>query len=69
MKTPGLSTVRAARCIFVLGNGGLLESGSHEELVAGDGHYAKLLKRQLAGGESFEPKPLGRISPKVDVEG
>ncbi|MDG2095263.1 MAG: ABC transporter ATP-binding protein [Phycisphaerales bacterium] len=37
-----LSTVRNAHRIHVLGNGTLLESGTHDDLIANDGHYARL---------------------------
>jgi ATP-binding cassette, subfamily B, bacterial len=40
------STVRLADRIFVLENGGILESGSHEELIELDGRYAELFNLQ-----------------------
>lgn len=40
------STVRLADRIFVLENGGILENGSHEELIALNGHYAELFNLQ-----------------------
>jgi len=43
------STVRMADRILVLGNGELLEMGSHEELLARDGRYAELFQLQAAG--------------------
>jgi len=43
------STVRMADRILVLENGKILESGSHEELVALHGHYAELFELQAAG--------------------
>lgn len=43
------STVRMADRILVLENGGILESGSHEELLALRGRYAELFELQAAG--------------------
>jgi ATP-binding cassette, subfamily B, bacterial len=37
-----LSTVRSADRIIVLGNGGIIEEGSHEELMEKGGGYAEL---------------------------
>ena len=47
-----LSTVRNAHCIFVMVNGALVESGSHEQLLSEDGIYAGLWKVQT--GEPVE---------------
>ena len=41
-----LSTVRSADLIVVLDQGCLVESGTHQELVASDGHYAALVRCQ-----------------------
>jgi len=46
-----LSTVRDADRIVVLDQGGVAESGSHEELLAKGGLYARLVSRQLAGAQ------------------
>lgn len=43
------STVRMADRILVLDNGGILESGSHEELLQQGGRYAELFELQAAG--------------------
>ena len=39
-----LSTIRGAGRIAVLDRGRVVEDGSHDELVAADGHYARLLR-------------------------
>jgi ATP-binding cassette subfamily C protein CydCD len=44
-----LSTVRNADLIAVMDRGRLVESGSHSELLAEGGLYARLIRHQLAG--------------------
>ncbi len=44
-----LSTIRDADCIVVMGNGQIVESGNHEELLAAKGEYYKLYQNQFAG--------------------
>ncbi|MEO1008964.1 MAG: ABC transporter ATP-binding protein [Planctomycetota bacterium] len=42
-----LSTIRHADTIVVLQGGGILEMGSHDELIAREGRYAELLRAQV----------------------
>jgi ATP-binding cassette subfamily B protein len=42
-----LGTVRGCDCIHVLANGKILESGTHDELLAADGTYRLLAETQL----------------------
>lgn len=42
-----LSTVRNADCILVLKDGGIIERGSHDELIARGGFYANLYESQF----------------------
>jgi ATP-binding cassette, subfamily B, bacterial len=44
-----LSTVRNADMLVVLENGRVVEIGSHAELIARNGLYARLIRRQLGG--------------------
>ena len=46
-----LSTVRDADMIYVLKEGQVMESGKHMELLAKDGYYKSLVKRQLVGSQ------------------
>jgi len=49
-----LSTIRDADLIIVLDSGVIVESGSHQELLAKRGYYAALVQSQLET-ESAEP--------------
>jgi len=46
-----LSTIRDADKIAVLEEGQLIETGSHEDLLALGGLYATLVSRQLASAQ------------------
>ena len=43
------STVRVADRIYVIGDGRVLESGSHDELMSHRGRYSELFELQAAG--------------------
>lgn len=47
-----LSTIQKADRILVLHRGQVIESGSHEQLLAQDGHYGMLYRLQYAGENS-----------------
>jgi ATP-binding cassette subfamily B protein len=42
-----ISTIRNANDIIVLDHGRVIEQGSHEELLAKDGSYAEMHRKQL----------------------
>ena len=46
-----LSTVRNADLLAVLDHGNLVETGSHAELLAQNGLYARLIRRQVEGAQ------------------
>jgi ATP-binding cassette subfamily B protein len=43
-----LSTIRNADTIIVMEQGRIVESGSHDELLERDGHFARLYRSQFA---------------------
>jgi len=49
-----LSTIRNADLILVIGNGRILESGTHEQLLALKGEYWQLCHSQLNGGQTLQ---------------
>ncbi|MFC0506545.1 ABC transporter ATP-binding protein [Micromonospora costi] len=55
--THRLANVRHADRIFVLHQGELVESGSHDELMAAGGRYAELFTLQAAGYHTTPPPP------------
>jgi ABC-type multidrug transport system fused ATPase/permease subunit len=55
-----LSTARLADRIIVLEKGGILEQGSHDELVARGGEYAGLWRRHAAGMDMDFDKAMTR---------
>ena len=75
-----LSTIRRADQILVVEGGRILESGTHEVLLAAGGRYADLYRRQydleknlfLAEGEGDlveEPEPVPLPKPRYAREG
>ena len=59
-----LSTVRGAHRIAVCAGGVVTECGAHDDLMAADGAYAALVRRQLAGHASS-----GASLARASVEG
>ena len=50
-----LSTIRTADRILVLDQGQIVESGTHQELLALDGFYSRLISAQIRGWSMSEP--------------
>jgi ATP-binding cassette subfamily B protein len=67
-----LSTIRTAARVLVLDEGRLVEDGTHEELLVGDGLYANLWRVQAGDIESlpreFLERALRRQSTVPSIE-
>ena len=53
-----ISTARHADRILVMDEGRIIESGTHDQLVAGGGYYAELERVQREGGEEDDLERL-----------
>lgn len=53
-----LSTIRDANKICMFANGEIVESGTHDELIAMNGAYKKLVARQLTTQASVSPSKI-----------
>lgn len=63
-----LGTIRAADRIVVIADGVVTEQGTHHELMADDGIYARLFTMQAAGYGAGRPRSAGAGEP-VPVDG
>ncbi len=65
-----LSTVVEADQILVMGDGQIVERGTHDELIAGDGFYRELFEAQLREKrEHEEPRRGSSVQPGAQAPG
>ncbi len=52
-----LSTVQNADLICVMDDGTIVEVGTHQQLLAAEGHYARLVRSQALSGAARPRQP------------
>lgn len=62
-----LSTILAADVILVVDRGRIVERGSHPELLAANGRYARLYREQFAAGASDEQATTAPLAAGVEA--
>lgn len=62
-----LSTVRDANKIVVIRDGQAVEEGTHDALIARDGAYAKLVRRQLQASSTPAGIGAGAATPSLGL--
>jgi ATP-binding cassette subfamily B protein/subfamily B ATP-binding cassette protein MsbA len=60
-----LSTIRHADLILVMSDGQIVERGTHEELLAGNGLYRQLYEVQMKGHTSAASRPVIAIASAI----
>ncbi|TFK28078.1 multidrug resistance protein 1 [Coprinopsis marcescibilis] len=67
-----LSTIKDADIIYVMGDGQVLESGTHNELLASEGAYARLVQaqklREAQDAQAIEDTPEGSDTGETAIE-
>ena len=66
-----LSTIRDAKLILVMNHGKIIETGTHQELLAKAGFYADLYNSQFTGAslEEMTPTQIPPTASPVGVAG
>ncbi len=62
-----LSTILAADLILVVDRGRIVERGTHAELLARGGHYARLYREQFVGDADYSPGDESAMTAVVEI--